>query len=500
MKKLVNSITRFFNSNTVWMHLSVFLIFSFFWANSFSRNMSPVKIYLHPEKVLNSLTLFGTMVVLYSPYLIFTHFQKTIKDKIGPIFTRVVQIILYFSYTYLVIFTTLGEFLSIQLIDQFHIAIPFIFLSIDFLSEVDFKNTLKNNKLLSLFQSSDILFFLVCMVFINAVVASAIISESDGKFSSFFGGLTIGIQTTLFFSIIYAFYYLNTHYFLPRIFKEKGIVRYVFIFLLFAFVSTVILCFLIQNLEGLQTVRNYSQGKYWLDRNPPAYFYTIHLRSFISIFSLIIPFSFFSQWSSQNKKINTLAHQKQQAEVTQLKQNINPHFFFNTLNNLYALSLTQDRKTPEVIMQLSELMRYVIYEGPKERVNIGDEVKYLRDYIAIQKIRFSQNLDLKLHFTIEDDDFQIAPLLFIILIENAIKHGIEVSDEDAFLHITLEQNQDGIYFECKNSKEKELKLETTGVGLKNLIKRLDLIYPESYEYDRWSNKEEYCVTLKIWNH
>ena len=142
------------------------------------------------------------------------------------------------------------------------------------------------------------------------------------------------------------------------------------------------------------------------------------------------------QWFKQSNEIADLEREKSATELNLLKQQINPDIFINTLNNLYALSLTKDEKTPEVILQLSELMRYVIKRGKEEVVPILEEIKYIEDYVWLQNIRLHKKLDFSFEKNIDDLSLKIPPLLFINLVENAFKHGIEPAEEDlSLIHI-----------------------------------------------------------------
>ena len=164
---------------------------------------------------------------------------------------------------------------------------------------------------------------------------------------------------------------------------------------------------------------------------------------------------------------------------------------------LYALSITKDAQTPEVIMQLSELMRYVIYKGKEETVSITEEIKYIEDYVRLQQIRLHKSLDFRFEQKIADPDLQVPPLLFIILVENAFKHGIETAERDCFLHIQLESNKQGqVTFICKNSVERK-NPNAKGVGLGNLRRRLALRFPEQHQFIVEEKEGAYQVFLKF---
>ncbi|SNR56381.1 sensor histidine kinase [Lutibacter flavus] len=225
----------------------------------------------------------------------------------------------------------------------------------------------------------------------------------------------------------------------------------------------------------------------------------IKLETSFFVFILPIPFLFlvwiFEQW----KWIRSLKAEKSKAELSLLRAQINPHFFFNTLNNLYALTIKNSKQAPDVILKLSDMMRYTIYEGEKERVKLGDEIEYLNNYIELHKIRHKKTVNISFNHDI-DTSLSIAPLLYIILLENAFKHGIETLTENAFIHINLYEDTDFIYFKIENNFDPKEISEAKGIGLTNLKLRLALIYPKKHELTVDKTNNTYKVTLKIYKH
>lgn len=198
-----------------------------------------------------------------------------------------------------------------------------------------------------------------------------------------------------------------------------------------------------------------------------------------SLLMIPIPIFFIVWIYEQWKWFNTIKSEKAKAELELLKSQVNPHFFFNTLNNLYALTVKHSDKAPEVILKLSEMMRYTIYEGKNDRVLLSEEVTYLENYIALHEIRHHKNVSIQFEHSISPED-KIAPLLFIILLENAFKHGVEKLTNDAYVKIKLRSDQKGIYFSIENNYESDTEQKEEGIGLENLKRRLLLIYPDAH--------------------
>ena len=190
----------------------------------------------------------------------------------------------------------------------------------------------------------------------------------------------------------------------------------------------------------------------------------------------------YEQW----KWVKTLKADKAKTELSLLKTQINPHFFFNTLNNLYALTVKNSKQAPEVILKLSEMMRYTIYEGKKDVVSLKEEITYLENYIDLHKSRYQKNVIIQFEHAIQEGD-TIAPLLFIILLENALKHGVESLTQDAFVKMNLISNDKEIHFTIENNFDPHETAAEKGIGLENLKQRLSLIYPKRHVF-RITNK------------
>lgn len=174
-----------------------------------------------------------------------------------------------------------------------------------------------------------------------------------------------------------------------------------------------------------------------------------------------------------------IRQEKNSMELQFLKSQVNPHFLFNSFNNLYGLSLTEPQKTPDAILKLAELTRYMIYESNEEKVLLSKEINYLRNLIELQKLRYEEKVCLEFTVQFEDEGQRIAPLLLISFVENAFKHG-EVHDPDHPIEIILTLQGGLLYFYVTNKINKQNKDHTGGIGLKNVRRRLDLLYAGHY--------------------
>lgn len=191
-----------------------------------------------------------------------------------------------------------------------------------------------------------------------------------------------------------------------------------------------------------------------------------------------------------------LEHQKLESELQYLKYQLNPHSFMNTLNNIHALIDIDSRKAKTSIIELSKLMRYVLYESNKDYIELTKEIIFLQNYIELMRLRFTESLNIQTDFPLIVPEVKIPPLLLISLLENAFKHGVSYR-EASFIHICLKIDDGSLIFKCSNSKHRTKKDEHHGVGLENVKKRLQLLFGNNYNYTINENENEYNVSLNI---
>ena len=217
---------------------------------------------------------------------------------------------------------------------------------------------------------------------------------------------------------------------------------------------------------------------------------------FIALYFILI-FITVAYWLfKQIRSIIRLKNEKEKTELLHLKSQVNPHFFFNTLNNLYGL-MEKDSKEREMVLKLSDMMRYSIYEGQKDWVTLKQELDYLKNYIELQGIRYHKKSDIQFNSEIENPQAKIMPLLFIILVENAFKHGLENLEKDAYIHINLTEKDNNVNFIIENNFELQQTPNTEGIGLKNLKRRLELVYSNKHTLSFDVTANSYTVKLSV---
>jgi len=221
--------------------------------------------------------------------------------------------------------------------------------------------------------------------------------------------------------------------------------------------------------------------------------------NFLNYFRAFLPFCFSlisSFYLQLNIKKRETEMQKNKAELLNLRYQLQPHFLFNILNNIYSLSITKSDAAPESILKLSNVMRYVV--NNKEFVSLKDEREYLKDYISLQLIRTDESLDFKFKDEIIDENLKIAPMILVNFVENAFKYGFN-AEENSVINIQLSTSGNTLYFSSFNKiVNKNLsKRMTTKIGVKNTLERLQEIYPEKHKIEIKQTDDDYFVDLKI---
>jgi len=204
------------------------------------------------------------------------------------------------------------------------------------------------------------------------------------------------------------------------------------------------------------------------------------------------------QWYSDQKTTKDLQQEQLQTELKFLKSQINPHFLFNSLNNLYALTLSKSDSAPEVVLRLSNILRYILYESNEGYVSVRKEMEHVKDYVAVEKLRLGMGvtIDIDIDDAIQDDP--VEPMLFLTLVENAFKHSEDILPEKRFIRIHAKSLDTGFRFLIENTfSPSKRDSETGGIGLENIKKRLNLIYPNQHDIKSSTADGVYRVDLII---
>jgi two-component system, LytTR family, sensor kinase len=321
--------------------------------------------------------------------------------------------------------------------------------------------------------------------------------DDETHISTYFTNELINI---FFYAVIF---YFNTEYLIPQYLSKDKFWRYLGLLILSAIIITPIKIFVLYMKFGYQ-----NQDQSLLTTNQFGY-YILSLITAAS--STVIRIT--TDWAKQIRERKDLETKNMQSELNFLKSQINPHFLFNTLNSLYALTLKKSDEAPDIVIKLSEMMRYMLYECNEKRVPLSKEINYIRNYLDLEKLR--QVPGFKIDFEIEGSEFSnaetkdgrkiltkeytIAPLMFIPFIENSFKHGANTSIGGGFVNIQMHINDGEINLLVENSKTPHIPQpehrRSGGIGLVNVKRRLDLIYPNQYQLEIENTPETYSINL-----
>lgn len=286
--------------------------------------------------------------------------------------------------------------------------------------------------------------------------------------------------------------YFNYFYLLPRFLKDKNGWRYVGQFMLtFAILITIRIYIERIVISQFPDHRNYMY-------DPRFIVQVVTTNLFVVIFLGMI--RFVVDWFEFEAHKKNVENEKLTAELNFLKAQINPHFLFNTLNNLYYLAYTKSPNTPEVIAKLSQMMRYMIYDSNYPQVPLSKEIEYMENYISLERLRLNDQIPIRFNVEGNPDRYMVTPLIFITFLENAFKHGVTNNNPKAWINISISLEGSECSYEVENSKipnAKPVTEEKSGIGLQNVKRRLDLSYPDRYELEVKEDPEKYKVKLKI---
>lgn len=290
--------------------------------------------------------------------------------------------------------------------------------------------------------------------------------------------------------------YVNLYVLIPRFLKKKNYIFYIFwLIVLLSFCSLFIQMLLIYPLRNVLHF-----GERFATFNPSlhsAFFFASLI--YVAFTSLL---KFIKEWltvQDLNLKIARVEQQKLEAELKTLKGQLNPHFLFNSLNNIYSLALVNSEKVPELILKLSDLMRHIIYESRENFIALEKELEFVTNFIALQKIRTSENVKINYNTVGDIPSAKIAPLLFEPFIDNAFKHGLPGTEKSDFIEIEFDFTiPDYLRFSISNNfaESSEWDKKNSGIGINNVRQRLKYLYNSS-EYDLKVSKENHIFSVNL---
>lgn len=301
-------------------------------------------------------------------------------------------------------------------------------------------------------------------------------------------------------------FYVGYLWLVPRFFLQDRKIIYFLIlsglilatYFFTSYINDTVLFDPVQDAKFKEILKKLSEGE---NAHPPfkAFGFFNHVIASLLISGFAMGLGVMEKLKLNEKKQKELEKEKLNSELAFLKNQVSPHFFFNTLNNIYSLIGIDGATAQDSVLKLSKLMRYLLYESEHGETLLSHEIDFMTNYIDLMKLRISQKVELQIDFPFEFSDVGIPPLLFVPFIENAFKHGISYR-ESSFIHIRMNIDGDQIRFTSENSigkSSQESDMQHSGIGLENVRKRLGLLFPDKHELKISQTESIFRVELTI---
>lgn len=282
-------------------------------------------------------------------------------------------------------------------------------------------------------------------------------------------------------------FYAIAQYVFPKYYHKKGI-YFTISFGMIIILTTIVVC-----------GEKYYMTLFEDSHTPPFVFHYMRFFTQLTLsFFVATSMSLMERANMLTEREKLLNEEKFDTELKLLKAQINPHFIFNALNNIYSLTYMQKTNAPDSVLKLSEMLRYVFYDCNKDKVSLQAEIAYINNFIAFQDMKSELKQNINLDVDVENETVEVAPMLFIPFIENAFKYSDIEDDENAFVNIKVNSSNNKLAFNIKNSiPQKGKTLSGSGTGIKNVKHRLDIIYKDHYTFDITEDANTFNVSLNI---
>ncbi len=311
------------------------------------------------------------------------------------------------------------------------------------------------------------------------------------------------IKQGILFCLLVGIFYLNAYVWVPRfLFQNRN-----GWFLVIALTASLALVFFVQQVDAWLNLPELIHKALHPDSNEPPrprkVFDNYNFMLTLLVLGISTSVKAVQKWQKDAQLRLSLEQQKTSSELSFLKAQINPHFFFNTLNNIYILTTIDVEIARQALHRLSRMMRYVLYETQKDTTLLSQEVSFLQDYIELMQLRLTDKVEVIFESPPVLNDVLLAPMLFLPFVENAFKHGVS-AQLPSRIHIAIHQQGPVLQLEVRNTKFNEKRMvldESNGIGLTNTRRRLNLLYPHHYDLqvneDKTENEYQVCLTLDL---
>ncbi|HTI89626.1 MAG TPA: histidine kinase [Puia sp.] len=303
------------------------------------------------------------------------------------------------------------------------------------------------------------------------------------------------LSSCIFYFVVLCFQalfaYFNIYLLIPRLLFAKKYIYYA-VALVFNIVMCSLIIMLLEALYRYVKAENSHMPIFTLGNLGITFIQETYLVGMVTGMKFVKDSILNQQWMKEKEKHYL------ETELKFLRSQIHPHFFFNTLNNIYSLTLKKSDQAPGIILKLSDLMSYMLYESNVPLVPLSKEIDYLQNYLDVEQLRFGQRLSVSFTRTGFIEDVNIPPMILILFLENSFKHGVKNNISKIHIEISLKIDTEFLYFKVDNPvTEDEAPAESKGIGLKNVRRRLDLLYGDGYTLDIRTVEAKFSVSLKM---
>lgn len=311
------------------------------------------------------------------------------------------------------------------------------------------------------------------------------------------------IKQGLILGLLVSAFYFNYLYFIPKTLFNNQVKKFIFVNLLLGIIFLGIL-FLYDEWTNMAKLMHevFRPGTAYIPRKRNLSYDFYNFLIYAMAVGISTTIAAVQKWQSDEKVRLQLEKEKTDSELSYLKAQINPHFFFNTLNNIYSLTNIDVEKAKTALLKLSRMMRYVLYETERNHTLLSKEIDFIKDFIELMRLRLSSKVKLEINIPEQIEEAEIAPMILLPFIENCFKHGIS-SQQESPISITIQKGKNSLILITKNrifrSSENTPEGEKSGIGLANTQRRLDLLYPNRYKLkiEESIEDQEFIVELSI---
>jgi len=492
METIKNKIESFLVKNTSWIFL-VTIVFVSFHRIMVALNGRESFVYLDIEKWQLFFQFTGAIILIFIPVLLFSYFRNILRRQLNKWIYRLLWFYCFVLHFYLLFFYKLDQyFIALQVHTDPSVVFGLTILGVELIIQInDF--LVRKLAISQLIKKLNFEYLCLGIIIINTIYWAYAMSDD----TSILNNSILLIKCFFLFFTCYAFYWINHYLLIEGVFKQKGIFYYLFGFIGLAMLFFPIFILLI---DQVWFQKWNLAAELWIPKGEKTEQFPVIPASIIwTGMFYSIPIILVYQWWKQKNDITLLQKEKSVAELNSLKQQVNPHFLFNTLNSLYALGIEENgEKTADGIAKLGTLMRYNLHDAQVDQIALSKEVDYIKKYIELQELRLTDKNKISIQIDeIGMDKKTIAPMLLIPFIENAFKYGVSPS-EATTIDLNISLKKDTLVLQLFNTIIKNRQQKNgNGIGISNTRQRLAKLYPEKYELIIEETAEEFEVHLEI---